>query len=182
VPTQPAEAVGGQRRTSYTPAEQAAAYLHLQAHSNISQASRDLNISRTTLHGWLKDWEENGLPEAVQKLIDEADSRFLDKAEQTRDKALAKLDKLIDAAEDPKLIVGLATALGIIHDKIVAVRSKQPPKKRRTPGRKAEGGGLSEDAIKAFASDLVSQAEQRNAEIGASNAEQGSDESSAQGE
>jgi transposase-like protein len=124
VPTQPAEAVGGQRRTSYTPAEQAAAYLHLQAHSNISQASRDLNISRTTLHGWLKDWEENGLPEAVQKLIDEADSRFLDKAEQTRDKALAK-QATSEEAPNPRSQGRRGRALGR-RDQGIRLRSRQP--------------------------------------------------------
>ena len=113
------------RRSVYTNDEKARAYLHIQTYNNLKQAERELGISRATLTVWRKDWDTNGLPPEIADLVREDSQRFRKQAELVRDAGLAKLLQLINMADDPKLIVQVATAIGIVQDK-VNMMSKVP--------------------------------------------------------
>ncbi len=113
------------RRSQYTNDEKARAYLHIQTYNNLSQTERELGISRATLTQWRKEWDTKGLPPEIADLVREDSQRFRQQAELVRDAGLAKLLELINKADDPKLIVQVATAIGIVQDK-VNMMSKVP--------------------------------------------------------
>lgn len=152
-----------QRRTNYTDAEKARVWVHLKTHNNISQASRDLGISRTTIIKWKDDWDANGLSEPLQELVDNEANRFIQQAEELRDKSMSKLTELIEMANDPKHIVAVATALGIVQDKLVAIKRAVPKTAPKAPAAKE----TDDDAIERYAQRMADNANARRDEIDA---------------
>lgn len=99
----------------YTEADKASAFVVWTTNAkNIKRTVRHTGVPETTLRGWIKEWEENGPPEAGE--IAESVEGFLTDAERVRDKALLLAEKRIDAGEGT--LPQLMTTVGILTEKI----------------------------------------------------------------
>lgn len=108
------------RRSQYTDADRARVHVALQINDgNIKRSARDTGIPVATVRDWKRKWESEGVPEGVAEAQTEAVDTFTENASRVRDKALARLEQVIDNTDRPK---DLATVIGILDDKITRAR------------------------------------------------------------
>jgi transposase-like protein len=105
-------------RTEWSDADKAAAYvIWIGNDKNVRRTCRDAGVPHGTLRYWVKEWEEQGPPEAVEEKIPEEAYQFVKHASRVRKKAMDKLEELIPEAES-KQLSAIATVVGIMDDKI----------------------------------------------------------------
>ena len=81
---------------------------------NYSETARELNLPMTTVEKIVKENRDN--PEFVN-LCDEKKKDFSEKASRIIDKALARLERIIDDEEESIPVNQLTTAIGTLYDK-----------------------------------------------------------------
>ena len=115
-------------KSKYSDDDRRRVYLQLQVNDfNVKRTARDLDMPIATVREWKVKWETEGVPPAVidAPAMEEAVDTFVADAARVRDKALARLEVVIDESDKPR---DLATVIGILDDKIT--RAKGLPTSR----------------------------------------------------
>lgn len=108
------------RRSQYTDSDRARVHLALQVNDgNMKRTSRDTGIPVATVRDWKRKWESEGVPDEVANAQIDVVDDFVTDASRIRDKALNRLEQVID---DEKNVKNLATVIGILDDKITRAR------------------------------------------------------------
>jgi transposase-like protein len=106
------------KRIEWTDEARAAVYVQWIANEkNIRRTAKDVGVPVSTLSYWIKDWKENGPPEALEGKISSNAYEFVHHASRVRESAMKKLEELIPQAE-AKQLSAIATVVGIMDDKI----------------------------------------------------------------
>lgn len=105
-------------RRTYTDQDRANVYVAMRVNDgNIARSSRDTGVPEATVRDWRDTWERDGGPTAeVLELAAGAATDFVIDATRVRDKALAELERQIDAKEVKP--AQLIAAVGMAEDKI----------------------------------------------------------------
>lgn len=105
-------------RRTYTDQDRANVYVAMRVNDgNIARSSRDTGVPEATVRDWRDTWEREGGPSTeVLELAAGAATDFVIDATRVRDKALAELERQIDAKEVKP--AQLIAAVGMAEDKI----------------------------------------------------------------
>lgn len=113
-------------KSRYSDEDKARVHLSLQVHDGqVKPTARDTGIPISTVRLWKQQWERDGVPEAVSMALTEAKDEFVKNASRVRDKALERLEQVIEHSDKPR---DLATVVGILDDKLT--RAKGMPTSR----------------------------------------------------
>ena len=105
-------------RVEWSDDDKAAAYVQWVSNGkNVRQTCRDCNVPHGTMRYWVREWEDNGPPEAMEGKITNNAYEFIHHASRVRQQAMLKLEELIPDAES-KQLSAIATVVGIMDDKI----------------------------------------------------------------
>lgn len=105
-------------KSKYSDEERRRVYIALQVNDGqIKPASRDSGIPIATVRDWKRKWDTEGAPPEVTdaQAISKAVDVFVEDATRVRDKALERLEAVIETADKPR---DIATVIGILDDKI----------------------------------------------------------------
>lgn len=105
-------------RRTYTDQDRANVYVAMRVNNeNIARSSRDTTVPEATIRDWRDTWaRDGGPPSEVLELAAGTATDFVIDATRVRDKALAELERQIDA-RDVKA-AQLIAAVGMAEDKI----------------------------------------------------------------
>lgn len=113
-------------RSKYSDSDRAKVLTALQLNDgNVKRTARETGMSTTTVRAWKSGWDTEGIPEAVAEAQVETLDEFVNDATEVRNLLLARMR---DLAPESKNLREVATALGILDDKIV--RAKGQPTQR----------------------------------------------------
>ena len=149
-------------RVEWSDDDKAAAYVQWVSNGkNVRQTCRDCNVPHGTMRYWVREWEDNGPPEAMEGKITNNAYEFIHHASRVRQQAMLKLEELIPDAES-KQLSAIATVVGIMDDKIrlaSGLATKRTETVHQLPTR-AE----MKDLMSEFIGGVVNAAEDRAAE------------------
>ena len=105
-------------KRTYTDQDRANVYVAMRVNNeNIARSSRDTTVPEATIRDWRDTWaRDGGPPQEVLELAAGTATDFVIDATRVRDKALAELERQIDA-RDVKA-AQLIAAVGMAEDKI----------------------------------------------------------------
>lgn len=86
---------------------------------NIKRTSRETGIAESTVRDWKREWEANGVPQEVVLYQAPENDAFLQDATRVRNKYLEKLEELVESADKVR---DVATAFGILDDKVTRAK------------------------------------------------------------
>lgn len=102
-------------RATYTDADRAKVYVVLTTNEgNVKRTARETGVPENTVRSWKKYFEENGPPDLEQ--VGEAATEYVADATRVANKALARMEEMIDAKEGT--LAQVTTAYGVLRDKI----------------------------------------------------------------
>ena len=106
-------------RRIYTDEERARAYVTLLANlGTVRRTARDTGLPEATLREWKNTWEQDGPPDV--SLVEAEVKGFVERAERVRDKALDRLERLIEDDKVPP--AQLVATVGMLQDKVSVAR------------------------------------------------------------
>lgn len=89
------------RYSTYTQEQEVEAFIAYRLEGNNAEAtSRALDIPAPTIRRWVKRWKEEGFVPGNEAWMEQTFEGFAGKAVKIRDKALARLEKQIDKADN----------------------------------------------------------------------------------
>jgi transposase-like protein len=113
-------------RTTYSDTDRATVLTSLQINDgNIKRTARETGIPISTVRNWKATWDTDGIPDTVAEAQVVTLDAFVNEATEVRNMLLARMR---DLAPESKNLREVATALGILDDKIV--RAKGQPTQR----------------------------------------------------
>lgn len=108
-------------RRTYTPADQAAVAVALQANEgNIKRTARETSTPVATVRDWKRKWDAEGYPDPVEDALPAARENAIVEFEGTRGRMVDRLNEALerDDVKPQQLIVGI----GVLTDKINVMR------------------------------------------------------------
>jgi transposase-like protein len=103
------------RRTAYTEQDKARVYVVLNANEgNVKRTARETDVPENTVRRWRDEWEKNGPP--ATDVVQQAVADHVDRAETVANKALVRMEEMIDNKEGT--LAQVTTAYGVLRDKI----------------------------------------------------------------
>ena len=143
--------------------DKAAAYvIWFSNDKNMKKTARETGLPESTLRYWIKDWNENGAPDAVLDKVPTQAYEFIYHANEVRDSAIRKLAELIPQAE-VKQLSAVATVVGILDDKIRLANGLATKRIENTVALPSKDD--MKELMSSFVGGLVGSAEERAAEV-----------------
>jgi Homeodomain-like domain len=100
---------------AYTEQDKARVYVVLTANEgNVKRTHRETGVPEATVRRWRDEWEKNGPPET--EVVQEAVREHTERAERVADKALNRMEEMIDNKDGT--LAQVTTAYGVLRDKI----------------------------------------------------------------
>lgn len=108
-------------RKKYTDDERGAVLRALTVNNgNVKRTARELNMPPATVKSWKKEWEREGIPDAVKEAAAEDMDAFISDATRARDLALRQWEDKVNQGEVAAR--DLMTGVGVLTDKINLAR------------------------------------------------------------
>jgi transposase-like protein len=148
--------------SKYTEADRAAVYFSLQiTGGNIKRTAREAGYPESTVRGWKKDFAENGPPSA--EAIEEVSSDFIKDGERIRNKALDRIEQVLDDPLSKPKLAELNTTVGVLTDKLNTARGLDV--KRVEHQHHLPDAEEARELMRGFASELIAMSASRDGEI-----------------
>lgn len=145
----------------YTDDDKGTVYAALQVYDgNVKRTSRSTGIPEQTVRDWKKLWEKEGPSQEIVVASTQPRDDFVEKATRLRDKAMAEIERALDAHE----LKGqpLINAAGMLHDKITLAKGGVTQRTETTQAVDPEAIGA---ALMGMVQGAISAAQQRAEEI-----------------
>lgn len=127
-------------RRIYTDDDKGQVYAALQVYDgNVKRTARSTGIPEQTVRDWKKMWEKAGPSQEIVAASAEPRDQFVETATRLRDKAMAEIERALDAHE----LKGqpLINAAGMLHDKILLARGQATSRTETTQAIDPEAVG-----------------------------------------
>lgn len=111
-------------RKEYSDEERSLALLALQTNDwQVRPAARETGIPASTLRDWKKEWQTEGTTAEIDVIVDAQATAFVEKATKIRDKALDRIEAILNDDESNPKLTELNAIAGTLDDKIVRARA-----------------------------------------------------------
>jgi transposase-like protein len=148
--------------SKYTESDKAAVYFSLQVNDgNVKRTAREAGYPESTVRQWKKDFSEKGPPSA--EALEEVSSDFIKDGERIRNKALDRIEQVLDDPLSKPRLAELNTTVGVLTDKLNTARGLSVQRVEHQhhlpPAEEAR------ELMRGFASELIAMSAERDGEI-----------------
>lgn len=111
-------------RKDYSDEERSIALLALQTNDwQVRPSARETGIPASTLRDWKKEWQTEGTTAELDVIVDAHATEFVKTATRIRDKALDRIEAILNDDESNPKLTELNAIAGTLDDKIVRARA-----------------------------------------------------------